>query len=85
MKAERLKDGGVNGEKPEILMRSKYKHGGSNREEGLKELEVMSRHGVLEMEILERERGIVGDSRAREWPQEKHRGGGGMKSLHHER
>lgn len=56
MKAERLKDRGVNGEKPEILMRSKYKRGGSNREEGLKELEVMSRHGVLEMEILERER-----------------------------
>ena len=55
MKAERLKDRGVNGEKPEILMRSKYKRGGSNREEGLKELEVMSRHGVLEMEILERE------------------------------
>lgn len=44
MKAEGLKDGGANGEKPEILMRFKYKRGGSKREEGLKELEVMSRH-----------------------------------------
>lgn len=52
-------------ERTRDLMRSKYKHG-SNREEGLKELEVMSRRGSTGDGDLERERGIAGDSRARE-------------------
>lgn len=45
------KDGRAKEEKPEILMRSEHKCGGSKREKELEEQEVLSRTGIPEMEF----------------------------------